>query len=287
MDRSQRLADTERSWNVGTRAHNAHKRDQAPFLKAGGSTLFSEELELLGDVSGKRLLHTLCNSGQDTLSLVALGAKCVGVDLSEEAIRFARELSRQSGISARFHESEIQEFLEGPLEPESFDLVFGSYGCLPWIDDLSRFSRGIAERLAPGGRFVVLEFHPMAWSFDEHFQLRDPYFAPSRVFSAPVGDYVGKSDGVLAPSGYVPSDPPYENPHLAHAFQHTVADIVTATISAGLVIESVREWPYANGCRVCDALVPSAEDSRRFTTPRGVPSVPLMLGLTARRPAGR
>ena len=38
------------SWNAATQAHNSHKIDQAGFLRRGGSTLFAEELALLGDV---------------------------------------------------------------------------------------------------------------------------------------------------------------------------------------------------------------------------------------------
>jgi SAM-dependent methyltransferase len=228
-------------------------------------------------------LHTLCNSGQDTLSLAARGARAVGVDLSDEAIAFARELSATSGIGATFHESEVLSFLEGPSEREPFDVVYGSYGCLPWIDDLSRYFAAVASRLAPRGRVVILDFHPMAWSFDERFALRDPYFAPGHVFSDPVSDYVGAAGGALSPSGHMPAVAPYENPHEAHAYQHTVADLVTAAIGAGLVVESLREWPYANGCRVCAGLVPRPGDERRFTTPPGTPTIPLMLGFTAKK----
>ena len=52
------------SWNTATVAHNSHKGDQAAFFRAGGSTLFPEERELLGDVSGLRLLHLQCNAGR-------------------------------------------------------------------------------------------------------------------------------------------------------------------------------------------------------------------------------
>jgi SAM-dependent methyltransferase len=282
MDRAARLSDTKRSWNVATRAHDAHKLDQADFLANGGSTLFAEERELLGSLSGKRLLHTLCNSGQDSLSLAALGAEVVGVDLSDVAVGLARNLSRQSGIHATFHESEILEFLEGELEPRPFDLAFGSYGCLPWIEDLARYFRGIARRLVPHGRVVIVEFHPMAWSFDAELRLKDPYFAPGRLFSDPVSDYVAEALGALSPSGHLPSDVKYDNPHPAHSFQHTVADIVTAAIQAGLELEQLREWPYSNGCRVCPALIASADDPWRFVTSEGVPNIPLMLGLSAR-----
>ena len=44
-----------RSWNAATPAHNSHKRDQAVFLREGGSTLFPEELELLGELGGRRI----------------------------------------------------------------------------------------------------------------------------------------------------------------------------------------------------------------------------------------
>lgn len=280
MDRQRRLDETRQSWDHATRLHNAHKRDQAGFFRNGGSTLFPEELDLLGELRGRRVLHLLCNSGQDTLSLVARGASCVGVDLSGEAVAFAQALSKESGIPASFHQSEVFAFLESNLERDPFDLVFASYGFLPWIDDLPRLVSLMRERLSSGGRVVLVDFHPLAWSFDEHLQLADPYFAPGRTFAQPVSDYVGESGAALAPSGFVPHDAP-PNPHRAHSYQHTVADLVSAALDAGLSLEALREWPYANGCRLHAGLVPA--EGARFTTPPSAPNLPLMLGLVARR----
>ncbi|RYE89793.1 MAG: SAM-dependent methyltransferase, partial [Myxococcales bacterium] len=59
------LDATRQSWNHATRNHNAHKGDQAAFLRAGGDTLFDEERELLGPLAGRRLVHLQCNAGQD------------------------------------------------------------------------------------------------------------------------------------------------------------------------------------------------------------------------------
>ena len=154
------LDETRRSWNLATQAHNSHKLDQAAFLRGGGSTLFPEEIELVGDVRSRRLLHLLCNSGQDSLSLAARGAVVTGVDMSDEAIAFATRLSREASIPATFIESEAQAYLEA-AEPGSFDVVFTSYGALIWIADLARLFRGIQRALAPGGRYVNLDFHPL------------------------------------------------------------------------------------------------------------------------------
>ncbi|MEP7119979.1 MAG: class I SAM-dependent methyltransferase [Byssovorax sp.] len=279
------LDETRRSWNLATRAHNGHKRDQAAFLRGGGSTLFPEETELVGDVSGMRLLHLLCNSGQDSLSLAARGAIVTGVDLSDEPIAFARRLSDEAGIPAAFVQSEAQAFLDA-TEPGTFDVVFMSYGALIWIADISRLFRGIAAVLAPGGRVVVVDFHPLVWSFDEALHLKDPYFARGHVFSHPVSDYVGASGGALSPSGVAEptGDEPaaYFNPHQAHSYQHPVGEQLTAMIEAGLSIAIVREYPYANGCRLNPALVEG--EGRRFRTPEGVPDLPLMLGVVATAP---
>lgn len=277
------LDETRRSWNLATQAHNRHKRDQAAFLRGGGSTLFPEEVELAGDVRGKRLLHLLCNSGQDSLSFVRRGAVVTGVDMSDEAIAFARRLSEEASLPATFHESEAQAFLES-AEPGGFDVVFMSYGALIWIADLPRLFRGIQRVLVPGGRYVNVDFHPLVWGFDEQFHLHEPYFAPGHAFSDPVSDYVGASREGLAPSGFLAGEgdaAAYVNPHKAHSYQHPVADQLTAMIDAGLAITTVREYPYANGCRVIRSLV--EREGRRFTMPDGVPNIPLMLAMVATR----
>src|ERR687896_2753189 len=51
------------SWNVAVGALDSHRGDLAGFLRAGGTTLFYEERELLGDLAGETVAHLQCNSG--------------------------------------------------------------------------------------------------------------------------------------------------------------------------------------------------------------------------------
>src|SRR5215471_19282234 len=97
------------SWDAATVAHNSHKGDQAAFLRNGGSTLYPEEIEVLGDVRGLSVVHLQCNAGQDTLSIAQLGAVMTGVDISDTAIDFARQLSQDSGIPATFVRSDVYD----------------------------------------------------------------------------------------------------------------------------------------------------------------------------------
>lgn len=266
------------SWNEATRAHNAHKIDQAAFLRSGGSTLFPEELELLGPLEGKSLLHLQCNAGQDSLSLARLGARVTGVDISDEAIEFARVLSASSGIPATFHRSDLYEWF--PQSPE-FDLVFCSYGALCWLSDLPAWARGVARCLAPGGRLVLLEFHPVLMCFELDWSLNFPYFSDQPIpQESGVGDYVGPS---LAPSGFAPR-PDFANSRPCYEFQWTTGELVTSVCRAGLRVEQLVEYPYTNGWNAFERM--RALGERRYGPPPELPALPLMLGLTARSGAG-
>ena len=272
------------SWNAATRAHNAHKADQAGFLRRGGSTLFPEELELLGDVRGSRLAHLQCNAGQDTLSLAAMGADVVGVDIADEAIAFARALSRESGIGGEFVCADVSAWLEAAAGPGArFDVVFCSYGFLCWLDDLEAWARGVAAVLRPGGRFVCVEFHPMLNVLGDADGHRPGYFAPHGAtrWEAGIGDYVGEAGGALSPSGHVATEP-FENQHACVEFEWRIEDALNAIANAGLVLERFREYPFSNGCRIRPGLVEA--EGRRFVMPDGAPSVPMMFGVRARIP---
>ena len=266
-----------RSWNAVTPAHNAHKGDQAARLREGGSTLFPEELELLGPLEGKRLVHLQCNCGQDTLSLAARGAKVLGVDISDAAIAFARQLSREAELPARFVREDVLRWFE--TTDERFELAFASYGTIGWLSDLDAWARGVARVLEPGGRLVLLEFHPIVWSLGPE---PDSYFLPGVIDEAEgVTDYVG-STLARSEAASVEEASPFANPEPAHSFQWTVAMILQAVVDAGLRLEKVREYPYANGCALFEGM--RELEGRRFVLPEDRPEFPLMFGLSALAP---
>jgi SAM-dependent methyltransferase len=282
---SRRMREQNRkSWNEATRAHNSHKADQAGFLRRGGSTLREDELDLLGDLEDKRLLHLLCNSGQDSLSLAQRGARVTGVDISDEAIAVAQRLSDESGISAEFVRSDVYDWLEGESVPlERFDLAFSSYGALPWIPDFPRLARGVHRVLASSGRWASIEFHPFSMTFDEQWRHRYPYGTGSRAqdWDEGVGDYVADSGETLAPSGFEPGVEDFRNPEACHEFYWGTGQVIQGLIDAGFIIERLVEYPYANGCRQGEGM--TVLPGGRYGVPEGFPRLPLMVGWSARK----
>lgn len=281
-----------RSWNAVTPFHNQHKQDQAAWLRAGNELLFDEDYQLLGPLAEVELLHLQCNSGQDSLCLARRGAQVTGVDISDEAIEFARTLAHDSGIAASFERADIYDWLpRAATEGRQFDIVYSSYGWLGWLSDLREWARGVAAVLRPSGRLVLLEYHPFVWMFDRQRRLVDSYFSgrQGEVIENPdgIGDYVAEAGAALAPSGYVEGTEPFRNAHPSHEFAWAIADLLTAVHEAGLELETFEEWDYSNGCKPYDDLVPVDDgDGRRWTTGPGQPRIPMMLGLVARKPAG-
>jgi SAM-dependent methyltransferase len=284
MPRKELHEDNRRAWNAATLAHNSHKADQATFLREGGNTLFDTELELLGDIVGKSLVHLQCNSGQDSLCLARLGATVTGVDISDEAITFARQLSADAGIPASFVLADVYDWLaEAAQQAARYDIVFSSYGALVWLSDIRAWTRGMAGILKPGGRVVVVEFHPFSMVFDWDWSHKYPYFADGAPLSYEhgVGDYVAMAGEALTPSGFLEGTRDFVNPHPGHEFQWGIGEVVTALLDAGLAITALREYPYANAARQFDRM--RELPGKRMIPPVDVPNLPLMYGLVARR----
>lgn len=279
----ERIREQNRlSWNAVVGAHDSHRGDLGGFLAAGGSTLFPEELALLGEVGGKTLAHLQCNSGGDSLSLTALGAKVTGVDISDAAIASARRLSEATGIPADFERADVYDWLEDAARSgRRFDLVYSSYGVVCWLPDLAIWAARIAKILHPGGRFALVDFHPFADMLDENWNFaRDyPYGGEPLPLEEGVGDYVAESAGGLTPAGFVEGARGFENPQPAHLFRWGIGEVVTALAGAGLRITALEEYPYSNGERHFAGM--RELPGRRMLPPEDMPAIPLMYGVRA------
>ncbi|MFT4637542.1 MAG: SAM-dependent methyltransferase [Verrucomicrobiales bacterium] len=276
-----------RSWNHATARHSAHKGDQATFIKEGGNTLFPEEMDLLGDLTGKSLVHLLCNSGQDTLSIAKhLGAHVLGVDISDEAITAAGTLSKESGIEGKFMRSDIYAWFDQPSLP-SVDVVFASYGALLWLSDLKRWGQGVSKILKPGGRIVIIEFHPMFDIFDDEGKWTAAF---DYMGGAMVEELEGAGDCVRVSGAGLGANPeisakaniPYENPHPTYSFSWGLAERVMALVGAGLQMTHLQEYPYCNGWKAFPEMV--EKPGRRLYLPSHMPQLPLMYSLVCEKP---
>ena len=232
-------------------------------FKSGKTSLQAIELEELGDVSGKSLLHLQCHFGLDTMSWARKGANVTGVDLSDEAILLARSISEELGIDARFVNSNIYDLPK--VLDEQFDIVFTSYGALCWLPDLKKWAELIKRYLKSGGVFYMADFHPfIAVLDDEGDQIENSYF-----YSAVPSSYEEKGNY---------SDPEADFQHTAYYWQHPIADIITALISAGLTLEFLHEFPFSP--YACDPFTKEIEPGR-YELEKHPNTIPLIYSIRA------
>ena len=260
-----------RSWDARTPTHFKSRFYDVDGFRASASSLNSLEIEEVGDVEGKSLLHLQCHFGMDSMSWARLGAKVTGVDFSEEAISRARSLSEELGIDAEFVGSNVYELPD--VLDDRFDVVFTSYGVLTWLPDLEPWAKVIAHFLEPGGFFYIVDGHPFGSVF---------YDEEDAVDLRPFYPYSTRGAGPIAfepDSTY--TDGPDEEYGPTFEWGHSVGDILNSLISAGLVVEYFHEHHFT-----AYQALPMMERSEDgwWRLPEGGESVPFLFSLKAAKP---
>lgn len=262
MEKQDYININKESWNKRTEIHfDSEFYDVDKFIK-GKSSLNKFELDLLGDIKGKNLLHLQCHFGQDTISLNRLGAAVVGVDFSDKAIEKAKNLATLTDSSATFICCDIYD-LKNHLD-KKFDLIFSSYGVIGWLPDLGKWAELISRFLKPGGRFVFVEFHPVLWMFDDEFEkIKYNYFNENPIVETETGTYANKDADVKLE---------FVN------WNHSIAEVVTSLIKNSLMIESFNEYDYSP----YDCFKKSVQvDERKFRIKNFENKLPMVYSLSS------
>ena len=115
------LDANKKMWNSLTEAHRHSNFYNVAQFKESKNSLNAIEIEEIGDVQGKSLLHLQCHFGMDTLSWGHLGAEVTGMDMSDASIQLAHELSKEIDVPAKFVVSDVYS-LKKNLEGQ-YDIV--------------------------------------------------------------------------------------------------------------------------------------------------------------------
>jgi len=217
------------SWNNKTDTHfNSKFYDVNGFIN-GKSSLNDIEINLLGNIKGKSILHLQCHFGQDTISLCRLGANVIGVDFSDRAIDIARQIAIDTNSSAKFICCDIYE-LSDHLN-DKFDIVFTSYGTIGWLPDLDKWADIISKFLKPNGEFVFVEFHPIVWMFDYNFEkIGYRYFNSGPINEVENGTYADTTSPITQESV---------------TWNHSLSEVINSLIDNGLQINSIDEYDFS------------------------------------------
>jgi SAM-dependent methyltransferase len=111
-----------------------------------------EDVRILPEVAGLDVLDLGCGTGYWCAWFMRLGAKPVGLDVSENQLATARSLQQEHGLKFPLIHASAED---PPLPDASFDIVFSEYGAAIWCDPYVWIPH--AHRLLrPGGRLIFL-----------------------------------------------------------------------------------------------------------------------------------
>jgi SAM-dependent methyltransferase len=250
-------------WNERVPLHVASDFYDVEGFKAGRTTLRPFELEEVGDVSGRSLVHLQCHFGLDTLSWARLGARVTGLDFSTPAVEAARSVAAETKLDGEFVTASVYD-APAALDGRRFDIVYTGLGALNWLPDIKGWAEVVAHLVAPGGFLYLSEFHPISAVFgDDDLTVENDYFQSEPFLYDEAGTY---------------ADLTARTEHnRTEEWEHTLGDVVSAVIDAGLAIELLHEHDYT--------LFPRwpllEEHDHVYRMPGGKPRLPLMYSLRA------
>lgn len=229
------------AWNASALRHRESeewRRQLSGFANASFSTFDPVITRALTEhgVDKARAVQIGCNNGREVLSMLALGAAhATGIDQSDAFIAQAEELRAVSprGGQARFIRANVYDLPEDLAG--RFDLALITIGVLNWMPDLGRFLGIVASLLVPGGRLVIYETHPVLDMFEPRSDTPNlplhSYFRQEPFISEDEIVYDGSAAAKAPPSYW----------HF-----HTMGEIVTGCVQAGLRISELVEYPHSN-----------------------------------------
>ncbi|WP_017611435.1 class I SAM-dependent methyltransferase [Nocardiopsis xinjiangensis] len=217
-------------------AADAYQAENGAFLGDAGFVwgpegLTEDEVHLLGapdTLRGARVLEIGCGAGQCGRWLRSQGVdRVVGFDISHRQLQHSRRIDTDTGHDLATVQADAQYL---PFADAAFDVVFSSFGALPFVPSAEIALAEAARVLRPGGRLAFSVTHPVRWAFPddptEHgFTLTQSYF--DRI-------------------PYLEEDRSGRAVYVEH--HHTVGDWVRAVAGSGLVLADMvePEWPEHN-----------------------------------------
>jgi SAM-dependent methyltransferase len=159
--------DVRAYWN--DRIHDLEMTDQPVGTKAFFDDLDDYRFDKLaylpavmdfGGYRGRRLLEIGCGIGTDLVRFAAGGARVTGIDLSETAIRLARQ-----NMTLHGHRADVFVVGDGgalPLPDASVDVVY-AHGVLQYSADPRAIVLEAQRVLRPGGTAIFMVYNRVSW----------------------------------------------------------------------------------------------------------------------------
>lgn len=227
-DNYESMRINQRWWDDRGPAHAVSEFYDLENVVNGEMRLGQHEIEIVGDVRGKKLIHLQCHLGDAAISWARLGANVSGLDFSSASLSEAQKLAGRCGLDIDFRYGNVYDAVE-VFENQLFDIVYVNTGSLHFLPDIKRWGQTVGQMLDVGGILFVDEIHPISSALAEDTPRFDRgYFETDGQTWDEPGSYADLHKHSTV-----------HNEHIV--WDHTISDIIGATIGGGLTIDNFSE----------------------------------------------
>lgn len=184
-----------------------------------------KHFKLLGKLGGKRILEIGCGGAQCSIAMAKQGAKVIGMDISEEQLKFAKKLAEKNKVKIKFIQRDIKTLT--PIKSNSQDIVFSAIA-LHYVDNLDKCFKEVYRVLKKRGIFIFSLNHPFTRTVNSKtLKLEDSYFNTGKITKV----FSDKTKKLVA-------------------YNHTISELHDVLIKSGFLVEKILEpdsrkrYPY-------------------------------------------
>ncbi len=156
-------------WNVLCRVYQKKHKISTSYIHYGPNIPPERKLKILGSLKRKHFLEIGCGGGQCSIAAAKRGAIAIGIDISDEQIKFAEQLAKKNEVNVNFRQGNIENLSE--IKSNSQDIVFSAYA-LQYIKNLKKCFKEVYRVLKKNGIFVFSLNHPFYRVFDDDPNLK-------------------------------------------------------------------------------------------------------------------
>ncbi len=224
MEEDKKMAE---AWDKISQSYQRRYQIGTSKLHWGPLCPSEEELRLLGDVKGKRIIEIGAGAGQNSIVLSKQGAIATAYDISREQLNHGQKLAEEQKVKVNFVRGDFQR-LRDHFNPSSFDIAMSAYALqyCQTLESMNDTLKQIHEILIPEGILVFSLDHPVRtigyWEEGTDRFVLDKYFDRSEK----EWNYTFPETGVSA--------------RMRGSFK-TVSDIVNGVLQAGFKLEKLLE----------------------------------------------
>ena len=210
------MAQETKKWWESASANYQRESNIPIDIHYGPGSPNEKELNLIGNVKGKRVLEIGCGGAQCSIAFAKQGAKVTGIDISEEQLKFAKALSEKNKVKIKFYQGDIKRLPQ--INSRSQDIVFSAFA-LQYVDDLLSCFKEVYRVLKKKGLFVFSLDHPFFRTVDSKtLELKESYFKTgkwTKTFSDPSKKFV--------------------------IYNHTISELYNAVVKTGFLVNRIIE----------------------------------------------